>query len=222
MRPVLTAFRSSPDRGRGLARDMRARWAFEEVGVGYDVRLLDFDELKSPSHRALQPFGQIPTLEVDGLVLFESAAIVLHVATLGQGLLPRDPAAHARAVMWTFAAVNTLEPPILERETARLSERDADWTPQRMPLIEARIRKVLGPLDARLENSPWLEAEFTAGDLMMVSVLQRLRNSPLLGEHPNLVSYVTRTEARDAYCRAFAAQYAVFVASEARRDPQAG
>lgn len=213
MTPTITAFAASPDRGRGLARDTRLRWAFEELGLPYDVRLLSFKEMKEPAHLALQPFGQIPTYEADGLVLFETGAIILHLAGRHPGLLPEDEHARARAVSWIFAAVNTIEPPILERETARLSEGDRPWTAERMPLLEARIRTRLSQLSRHLGDADWLDGPFSAADIMMISVLQRVgASSTLVGEFPNIAAYMARGEARPAYKRAFAAQLAVFEA----------
>ena len=207
---TLTAFERSPDGGRGLARDMRVRWALEEAGQPYAVRLVSFDAMKQPAHLALNPFGQIPTLEDEGLVLFESGAIVLHVAERHAGLLPEAPNARARAISWLFAALNTVEPPVLELFTARVLEGDAAWTADRLPRVRDRIRARLAPLSARLAAAEWLDGGFTAGDLMMVSVLLRLRLSGLLDEDPSLAAYVARGEARPAYQRAFAAQKAVF------------
>lgn len=211
--PTITAFERSPDRGKGLARDMRVRWALEEVGLTYDVRLVSFDALKGPAHRALHPFGKIPTYEEGDLVLFESGAIVFHLAERHAGLLPTDANARARAIAWMFAALNTVEPPILELQTAKFAEADKPWHGQRMPLIEDRIRVPLGALSKRLSEADWLDGAFSAGDLMMVAVLLRLRSSGLLDEHPNLSAYVARGEARPAYQRAFAAQLAVFTAA---------
>ncbi|SIO51431.1 MULTISPECIES: glutathione S-transferase family protein [Paraburkholderia] len=213
--PVITCFEQSPDRGRGLARDMRVRWAFEEVGQPYEVRLVSFGAMKEPAHRALHPFGQIPTYEEGPLALFESGAIVFHLAQHHAGLLPEDPDARARAITWMFAALNTVEPPILDLQTIRFQERDKSWYEERLPLVEDRIRDRLGDLSDRLGNAEWLDGAFSAGDLMMVAVLLRLRASGLLDEYPNLAAYVARGEARPAYQRAFAAQLAVFVASQA-------
>jgi len=210
MTPTITAFKQSPDRGRGLARDMRVRWALEEVGQPYDVRLVSFTEMKEPAHRALHPFGQIPTYEEGNLALFESGAIVFHIAERHAGLLPDDANARARAITWMFAALGTVEPPILELVTAKLLEGDKSWSAQRMPLIEDRIRGRLGELSGRLGEADWLDGAFSAGDLMMVHVLQRLSVSGLLNDYPNLSAYVARAEARPAYKRAFAAQLAVF------------
>ena len=210
MTPTITAFATSPDRGKGLARDMRVRWALEEVGQPYDVRLVSFEEMKQPAHLALHPFGQIPTYEEDDLVLFESGAIVLHLAERHAGLLPDDANARARAITWMFAALNTVEPPIVERSMIGLLERDETWYAQRLPAVEGRLRKRLGELSRRLGDAEWLDGAFSAGDLMMVSVLLRSKSSGILDEYPNLSAYVARGEARPAYQRAFAAQLAVF------------
>lgn len=214
--PTITAFASAPDRGRGLARDTRVRWALEETGQPYAVRLVSFARMKEPAHLALQPFGQIPTYEEDGLVLFETGAIVLHLAATRPGLLPDDAPARARAITWMFAAVNTIEPPILELQNLNLLERDQPWYAQRLPLVQNRIHERLARLSARLDDAHWLDGAFSAGDLMMVSVLLRLRASGLLDTYANLAAYVARGEARPAYQRAFAAQLAVFTGVQSR------
>ena len=206
---TITAFAASPDKGRGLARDMPVRWALEEAGLPYQVRLLSFTAMKEPAHRALHPFGQIPTYEDGDLVLFESGAIVFHIAERHPGLLPADPDARARAVGWMFAALNTVEPPIVEWSQAFVMEQDKDWYAARLPMLEERIRRRLDELSARLGEAEWLDGPFSAGDLLMVSVLLRLKSSGLLDEYPNLAAYVARGEARPAYKRAFDAQLAV-------------
>ena len=208
--PVITAFERSPDRGKGLARDMRVRWALEEAGQAYEVRLVSFSAVKEPAHRALHPFGQIPTYEEGDLALFESGAIVLHIAERHAGLLPEDAHARARAITWMFAAINTVEPPILELVTAKFLEGDKPWSEQRVPLVKDRIRTRLGELSDRLGDADWLDGAFSAGDLMMVGVLLRLKASGLLDEYPNLAAYVARGEARAAFKRAFAAQLLAF------------
>ncbi|MEJ7598973.1 MAG: glutathione S-transferase family protein [Kofleriaceae bacterium] len=213
MSPTITAFAQSPDEGKGLARDMRVRWALEEVSQPYDVRLVSFREMKEPAHRALHPFGQIPTYEDGDLALFESGAIVFHIAERHAGLLPADPDARARAVTWMFAALSTVEPPVVERDIVELVEGDQPWCKQRLVLVDGRIRDRLRELSARLGMADWLDGEFSAGDLMMVSVLLRLGGSGLIEEFPNLAAYVARGEARPAYQRAFAAQLAVFTAA---------
>ena len=206
---TITAFERSPDGGKGLARDTRVRWALEEVGQPYEVRLVSFRAMKEPVHLALHPFGQIPTYEEGNLALFETGAIVLHIAERHAGLLPADANARARAITWMFAALSTVEPPILERETASLLEGDKTWHRERLPLVEDRIRNRLDRLSARLGDADWLDGAFSAGDLMMVSVLLRLRSSGILDEFPSLAAYLARGEARPAYRRAFAAQLAV-------------
>jgi glutathione S-transferase len=206
---ILTAFEKSPDGGKGLARDTRVRWALEEVGQAYEVRLVSFRAMKEPAHLGIHPFGQIPTYEEGDLALFETGAIVFHIAQRHAGLLPGDANARARAITWMFAALNTVEPPILELATARFLEGDRPWTKERLPLIEDRIRNRLSQLSSRLGNAHWLDGDFSAGDLMMVSVLLRLRSSGILDGFPNLAAYVARGEARPAYERAFAAQLAI-------------
>jgi glutathione S-transferase len=210
MIPTITAFENSPDRGRGLARDMRVRWALEEVGQPYEVRLVSFKAMKEPAHLALHPFGQIPTYEEGDLVLFESGAIVLHIAERHAGLLPDDANARSRAIMWMFAAVNTVEPPILDLQNSKFQEGDKPWAEQRLPLVMDRIRHRLGEFSDRLGDADWLDGAFSAGDLMMAGVLFRLKPSGMLDDYPNLAAYVARGEARPAFKRAFAAQLAVF------------
>jgi len=213
MTPTITAFKASPDRGQGLARDMRVRWALEEVGQPYDVRLVTFAEMKQPAHRALHPFGQIPTYEEGDLVLFESGGIVLHIAQTRPGLLPDDPDARARAITWMFAALSTVEQSIVELQFVLFTERDKSWYEERLAMVHDRIRARLGELSDRLGDADWLDGAFSAADLMMASVLLRTRGSGLLDEYPNLAAYVARAEARPAYQRAFAEQLAVFKAT---------
>jgi len=213
--PTITAFERSPDRGQGLARDMRVRWALEEVERPYNVRFLSFEAMKEPAHLALHPFGQIPTYEEGDLVLFETGAIILHIAQGHTALLPDDANTRSRAITWMFAALNTVEPAILELVSTRILERDKPWTPERLPLVEDRIRSRLNALSAYLGDADWLDGEFTAGDLMMASVLLRLRSSGILGEFPNLSAYVRRAEGRPAYKRAFEAQLEAFNAAPA-------
>ena len=214
---TITAFEASPDRGRGLARDMRVRWALEEVGQPYDVRLVSFAAMKQPAHLALHPFGQIPTYEDGDLALFESGAIVLQIAERHAGLLPADANARARAIAWMFAALGTVEPPIVEREMTFYVERGKDWFEARRPILEERIHARLDQLSRRLGDSDWLDGAFSAGDLLMVTVLRRLESSGLLDRTPNLPAYIARGVARPAYKRAFAAQLAVFEAASKGR-----
>lgn len=215
MPPTITAFEASPDRGRGLARDMRVRWALEEVGAPYEVRLVSFKAMKEPAHKAIQPFGQIPTYEEGDLALFETGAIVFHIAQSHAGLLPEDANARARAIAWMFAAVNTIEPPIVEWSAAWLMERDKPWYEERRPMLEARIDARIGDLSRRLGEAEWLDGDFSAADVMMVTVLRRAESSGLLETYPNLPAYIARGEARPAYRRAFADQLAVFTDGQA-------
>ena len=210
---TITAFERSPDGGQGLARDTRVRWALEEAGLAYEVRLVSFSAMKQAAHLALHPFGQIPTYEEGELALFETGSIVLHIAERHPGLFPADANATARAITWMFAALNTVEPPIVNREIAILLEGDKSWSEERLPLVLDRIRDRLGELSSRLNEWHWLAGAFSAGDLLMVTVLRRLDGSGLLDEYPNLAAYVARGEARPAFRRAFEAQLAVFTAN---------
>ena len=210
MKPTITAFAVSPDKGQGLARDMRVRWALEEAGQDYDVRLVPWEDFKTPAHKALQPFGQIPTYEEGDLVLFESGAIVLHIAEMHPcTLLPDDPDARARAITWMFAAVGTIEQPVVDHEVNEYFESDKPWGAERRNDIDQRLRTRLGDLSARLGDADWLDGEFSAGDLMMVEVLLRLEGQ-MIDEFPNLIAYCDRARARPAFQRAFAAQRKVF------------
>jgi glutathione S-transferase len=213
MTPTITAFERSPDGGKGLARDMRVRWALEEVGQPYDVRLVSFREMRKPVHLARNPFGQIPTYEEGDLVLFESGAIVFHIAERHPGLLPDDADARARAIAWMFAALNTVEPPIVELEQAPFTEGKKPWFKERLPILDKHVRRRLDTLSTRLGDADWLDGAFSAGDLLMVLVLRRLEGSGLLEDYPNLSGYVARAEARPAYRRAFDAQRAVAIAA---------
>jgi glutathione S-transferase len=215
MIPTITAFERSPDRGQGLARDMRVRWALEEVGQPYDVRLVSFAEMKEPAYRRLHPFGQIPTYEEGDLALFETGAIILHIAQRHAGLLPEDANARARAVTWMFAALNTVEPPIVELEQARYVDGGKPWYEERLPTLRDRVRVRLDDLSRRLGEADWLDVAFSAGDLLMVMVLRRLDGQGIVETYPNLSAYVARGEARPAYQRAFAAQRAIFTAASA-------
>ena len=213
MTPTVTAFENSPDHGHGQARDMRVRWALEEVGQPYDVRLVSFERMKEPAHLAIHPFGQIPTYEDGDLTLFESGAIVFHIAERHSGLLPNEPNARARAITWMFAALNTVEPPLVEYEAFVLFERDNSGYEQRLPLLENRIRIRLEQLSKRLGEAEWLDGGFSAGDLMMVGVLFRSQDSGIMNEYPNLCAYVARGQERAGFKRAYAAQLAVFRAA---------
>lgn len=214
MTPTITAFAASPDRGRGLARDMRVRWALEEVGQPYDVRLVSFKQMKEPPHLAIQPFGQIPTYEEGDLALFETGGILIQIAGTHPGLLPADSKARARAITWMFAAVGTMEFPIVELEIARLVEAKEDWTEQRLPMIKDRIRNRLNQFSAYLGDAEWIDGDFSAADIMMVHVLLRLSSSGILPEYANISAYLARAQQRPAYQRAFAAQLAVFTGTQ--------
>jgi glutathione S-transferase len=216
MKPTITAFEASPDRGQGLARDMRVRWALEEVGQPYDVRFVTFKSMKEPAHRKLHPFGQIPTYEEGDLTLFESGAIILHMAQRHAGLLPEEPNARARAIAWMFAALNTVEPPIVERSMALIVEREKPWHAERLRMLDDRVYARLNELANRLGDAEWLDGAFSAGDLMMVTVLRRFSVSGDMTKLPSLSAYIARGEARPAYQRAFAAQFAVFKASQSK------
>jgi glutathione S-transferase len=211
MKPTITAFKSSPDRGRGLARDMQVRWALEELGLPYDVRLVTFAQMKEAQHLAIQPFGQIPTYEAGDLALFESGAIVHHLALNHPGLLPDDADARARALTWMFAALVTMQPPIVEFGMATILERDKPWFEARQPMLEQAVRTRLEQLSTRLGDADWLDGEFSAGDLMMVGVLRRLGSSGLVQDYPNLAAYVARAETRPAFKRAYDDQHEVWV-----------
>lgn len=202
--PVITSYTWSPDRGGGFVRDMRVRWALEEVGQAYDVRFLDWGEQKASDHRARSPFGQVPTYEEDGLVLFESGAIVLHIAQQWPGLLPDDPAARARAIEWMFAALNSVEPVVWDLTIARIIEGKEDWAEARLAKVRERLRTRLDELSARLGDKEWLDGQFSAGDLLMVHVLRNLKPSGTLDGWPGLAAYVARGEARPAFARALA------------------
>jgi glutathione S-transferase len=216
MSATITAFERSPDQGQGLARDMPVRWALEEVHQPYEVRLLSMREIKEPAHRKRQPFGKIPTYEENGLSLFESGAIVFHIAHNHAGLLPEEANARARAITWMFAALNTVEPPIIEREAAMLLEQHEPWYEKRQPILADRVHVRLSELSGWLRDDDWLDAAFSAGDLLMVSVLRRLEGSGLLEKYSNLAAYVARGKARPAFKRAFDAQLAVFTGNAQR------
>lgn len=213
MTPTITAFEASPDQGQGMARDMRVRWALEEVGQPYEVRLVSFKAMKQPAHLARHPFGQIPTYEEGDLVLFESGSIIFHIAERHAGLLPKEANARARAITWMFAALNTVEPPIVELEQAPFVEGDKPWLAERLPMLKDRIRVRMDQLSNRLGDAEWLDGHFSAGDLMMVMVLRRLEGDGIVEDYPNLAAYVARGQARPAYKRAYDAQLAVFTAA---------
>ena len=201
-RPLVTGYAWSPDEGGGHVRDTRVRWALEEVGQPYDMRNLDWGEQKEPDHRSRNPFGQVPTYEERELTLFESGAIVLHIAQTRPGLLPDDPEGRSRAIQWMFAALNTVESPITDIVIAKYVEGKESWAHDRLPLVEGRVRERLTELTAALGNADWLDGEFSAGDLLMIAVLRNLGGSPMFADYPTLQTYVARGEQRPAFQRA--------------------
>ena len=207
---TITAFERSPDGGKGLARDMRVRWALEEVGQPYEVRLVSFRAMKEPAHLALHPFGQIPTYEEGELALFESGAIVFHIAERHAGLLPdgcQCPGARDHMDVRRAQHGGAADPRARHRQAV---EGDKPWRAERLPLVEGPHPRPAGAsFPIAWANADWLDGAFSAGDLMMVSVLLRLRPSGILDEYPNLAAYVARGEARPAYQRAFDAQAAL-------------
>lgn len=211
MKPIITAYDWVPPFARGQVRDLRIRWALEEVGQAYDVLYLKQGEQKEAPHRARQPFGQVPTYQEDELVLFESGAIVLHVADRFPGLLPAGPDARARAVQWIFAAANTIEPRTFDYVQAAVFEANEPWSAPRLPGVAERLHERLRDVGARLGDGDWLGGDaFTAGDLAVISSLRMLDAEGPLGDHPSLVAYVARGEARPPFGRALAAQLAGF------------
>lgn len=207
---TITAFDWVPDFAKGQVRDLRVRWALEEVGQNYSVRCLPQGQQKEAAHRALQPFGQVPTYEEGDLTLFESGAIVWHIAERFPGLMPKDPAGRARALEWLFAALNTLEPPIMDRSMATIFEATETWSAPRLPGIDTRIAERLQGASDRLGAAEWFTGRFSAGDLMMVSVLRIIEGEGLIETFPNLADYVARGTERPAFQRALAAQMADF------------
>ena len=219
-KPIITVFKNSPDEGAGLARDMRVRWALEEVSVPYDVRPVSLTDLKDPDYLALHPFGQIPVYWEGGLVLFESGAIVLHIAEHYPGLLPEDPDDRWRTITWMFAALNTVEPPIVDREVVEYFESDKPWQQERFAMVEERIRRRLDQLAAFLGDADWLHIDFSAADILMVHVLRRLEDTPILDDYPTLSAYIARARARPAYQRAFDAQLSIFTENQPTERPE--
>ncbi|MBA4012421.1 MAG: glutathione S-transferase [Phenylobacterium sp.] len=207
----VSAFKWVPPFARGLVRDLRVRWALEEAGLPYRARLIDFDDRETAAYRALQPFGQVPVYRDGELELFESGAIVLHIAARAPGLVPADPAGQARATTWLFAALNSIEPPIQNLAELDLFNADQEWARLRRPGLVAFVEQRLGELAANLGDKDYLEADgFTVGDLMMVTVLRNLRHTDLMAKFPNLAAYQARCEARPAFQTALAAQLGDF------------
>jgi glutathione S-transferase len=211
----VTAFRWVPPFAQGLVRDLRVRWALEELGLPYETKLIGFEDRDTPAYRCIQPFGQVPVYdeEEEGkapLTLFESGAIVLHLAERSDLLLPADPAGRAKAIQWMFAAVNSIEPHVVNYVLASSFYANEEWAKLRRPSLRELVEKKLDALIARMGERDWLEGEFTAGDLMMVSVLRILRDTDLLERRWSLKTYCQRGEARPAFQRALAAQMEPF------------
>jgi len=207
---TVSAFRWVPPFAQGLVRDLRVRWALEEAGLPYEARLIGREDQSSEAYRELQPFGQVPAFEQDGIKLFESGAIVLHIAEQSEALMPADPQGRARTRTWVLAALNTIEPHIQALAATDLFHKGEAWTVERRPQVVEMIRKRLGELSAALGDSDYLDGRFTAGDLMMTTVLRNLRDTDLVEEHPNLAALKARCEARPAFRRALEAQMAAF------------
>ena len=212
---TITAFKWVPPLAQGLVRDLRVRWALEETGLPYTVRLIDSAVQKTPDYRALQPFGQVPALIEDNLTLFESGSILLHIGEKSEVLLPGQPDERARAITWLFSALNSIEIAIVPLAQIDLFYSTKEWAIARRPAAEAFVRQRLADLAGALGEKPYLEGRFTLGDLMMVTVLRNLRHTDLVAEQPALEAYMARCEARPAFQRALDAQMAVFRAHAA-------
>ena len=211
MIPRITAFKWVPEFARGLVRDTRARWAFEEAGQEYAVDLVDLAYIKGQAHRYFQPFGQIPTYRDGTVEIFESGAIVMHICETNNVLVPEDKAARIRAVQWLIAALNSVEPWAMQLGVVDIFEADRDWSKARRPKVLEDLHARLKDLSGALGDKPTLDGgAFTFGDLMMVSVLTGLRRNGVLDTHPNLAAYVDRGQARPAYQKAMADHLAVF------------
>lgn len=208
---TISAFRWVPETARGQVRDLRVRWALEEAGLTYRTRLLEQGDQDQPQYRALQPFGQVPILEEDGLVMFESGAIVLHLGERSEALLPQDPGARARATQWLIAALNSVEPHVMTVVAIDLFYANEKWAQLRRPGAVAFLERRLAALCGALGGKPFLDGErFTAGDLMMASVLRLLERTDLLSGDARLAAYVARCTSRPAFQRALAAQLGDF------------
>ncbi len=206
------AFQNVPPFAQGLVRDLRVRWALEEAGIAYDAALLQQGDQATPDYRARQPFGQVPAYEEGPLSMFESGAIVLHIGERSETLLPKDEIGRARAMTWVFAALNSIEVVVGQLGDLFFHQGEA-WIEQRCPQLEAQVRKRLGELATALGDRPYLEGRFTAGDLMMTTVLRNLRDTDILDGFPTLKAYQARCEARPAFQRALDAQMATFSAA---------
>ena len=207
----ISAFKWVPEFAQGQVRDLRARWALEEAGLSYETRLLSQGEQDKPEYRALQPFGQVPILEEDGLVLFESGAIVLHIGERSEALLPRDPAARARATQWLISALNSIEPFMMNVAVIDVFYAQEEWAKQRRPGAVEFAQKRLSSLSKSLGDKPFLDGDrFTAGDLMMATVLRILKHTDIVSRDPRLAAYLERCTRRPAFQRAFDAQISDF------------
>jgi glutathione S-transferase len=213
---TVTAYNWVPDFAKGLVRDLRVRWALEEAGLEYQVKLITHEEKLTCSYRAQQPFSQVPAYQDDDVVLFESGAIVLHVGCKSAALLPIDQAGHARATAWVFAALNSVEPFIMGLVDVDIFSRQEPWAKQSRPHWEGMVKKRLSDVAERLARCDWLEDRFTVGDLMMATVLRILQHTDLVTSDPTLAPYLARCEARPAFQKALADQMASFKEAEAR------
>lgn len=211
MMMTVTAFRSVPPFAQGLVRDLRVRWALEEAGLPYRVRLIDSSDQASASYLAQQPFGQVPVLEDGELTLFESGAIVLYIGAKSERLLPSSVAGRARATTWLLAALNTIEVQVRQLAEIDLFHADEAWAGQRRPLAEQDVRLRLAQLSAQLGDRQFLEDRFTVGDLMMTTVLRILRHTRIVADYPNLHAYQLRNEARPAFQRALDSHLSAFL-----------
>lgn len=207
---TVTAFKWVPPFAQGVVRDLRVRWALEEAGIPYNERLLGLGDQDDPEYRAVQPWGQVPVIEEDGLALFESGAIVLRIAERSEVLCPEDDAGRAKMIQWVFAALNSIEPHLGALAAIDLFHKDEPWAKLRRPSAEAFARLKLASLAKRLKGRDYLEDRFTAGDLMMATVLRIARDTDLVTSDPVLGPYLARCEARPAFQRALKAQMAPF------------
>ncbi|TLZ25125.1 MAG: glutathione S-transferase family protein [Gammaproteobacteria bacterium] len=208
---TISAFKWVPESARGQVRDLRARWALEEAGLPYKTRLLEQGDQDRPEYRALQPFGQVPILEEDGSVLFESGAIVLYIGERSEALLPKDSRARARAVQWLIAALNSIEPSVMNVALIDLFYANEEWAKLRRPGAVAFVERRLSALSRSLGDKPFLDGDrFTAGDLMMTTVLRILKHTDIVSSDKRLAEYVARCTSRPAFKRALDAQIGDF------------
>ena len=219
----VTAFRWVPPFAQGSVRDIRVRWALEEAGLGYDDRLLGFEDTATPEYRALQPFGQVPAFSDSKVEMFESGAIVLYIAQSSDQLMPADPAGRAMVMTWLFAASNSIEPYVAPLADIDLFHAGEAWTVERRPQVEAQLRRKLGDLQTALGDRKWFANDrFSAADILMTHVLRDLRHTDIVAGYPALAAYVARAEARPAFRRALADQMKPFRAAEAQNPALVG